>query len=129
MPTLNNQNTIINVIVTLENNQPIFSYTDENNHPRSGDVIVTENAQIFYQLVDQTDKGLKFVGAAFSTPFDGVIDQVQVVNNGNTLQLNDNDQVIGNTEFRLILSNSTAEFGSHLLLSPDPQVVNRPGQN
>ena len=127
MPTLNNQNTIINVIVTLENNQPIFSYTDENNHPRSGDVIVTENAQIYYQLVDQTGKGLKFVGAAFSTPFDGVIDQVQVVNNGNTLQLNDNDQVIGNTEFRLILSNSTVEFGSHLLLSPDPQVVNRPG--
>ncbi|UJF21643.1 DP-EP family protein [Shewanella sp. OMA3-2] len=126
MSALNNQETIINVIVTLENNQPIFSYTDENNNPRSGDVVMTENGLISYNLIDKTARGLAFVGAAFSTPFDSVIDQVQVVNNGSTLQLSDSDQVIGNTEFRLILSNSTPGFSSHLLLSPDPEVINRP---
>ncbi|MCL1093109.1 DP-EP family protein [Shewanella kaireitica] len=107
--------------VTLKNNVPDFNYT-QNGLPVTGSVVANESEIIRYLLVDQTGKELKFIGAAFDTPFDNVIDNVNVSENGLELQLLDLDKTPGKTGFRFILSS----IGSNLLISsPDPQVVNR----
>jgi len=74
-----NASLMINVIVNLEQGEPTFSYQSTSGEPLpSGDITVTEASTITYRLIDKTGKGLKFVGAGFSTPFDGVIDAVTV---------------------------------------------------
>jgi hypothetical protein len=115
--------TFFNLTVTLENGEPFFSYTNHDGTPKSGDVIITKNCTITYQLIDQTGKGLRFVGAAFITPFDGIIDAVSICNNGSLIHLTDLDEVAGNTSFQFVLSNTSNTL---LVLSPDPEVVNHP---
>lgn len=115
---------MINVIVNLEQGEPTFSYQSTSGEPLpSGDITVTEASTITYRLIDNTGKGLKFVGAGFSTPFDGVIDAVTVSSDGQYLQLLDTDQTAGDTKFQFVLSNTT---NSLFVLSPDPQVKNEP---
>ncbi|EHR40937.1 MULTISPECIES: DP-EP family protein [Alishewanella] len=119
-----NASLMINVIVNLEQGEPTFSYQSTSGEPLpSGDITVTEASTITYRLIDNTGKGLKFVGAGFSTPFDGVIDAVTVSSDGQYLQLLDTDQTAGDTKFQFVLSNST---NSLFVLSPDPQVKNEP---
>lgn len=115
-----NTTTFFNLTVTLENGEPFFSYTNHDGTPKSGDVIITKNCTITYQLIDQTGKGLKFVGAAFMTPFDGIIDAVST--DGSLIHLTDLDEVSGNTQFQFVLSNTSNTL---LVLSPDPEVINR----
>ncbi|MBT1444080.1 DP-EP family protein [Shewanella sp. JM162201] len=105
----------ITVTVSLDDNQvPQFAY----NPP--GSVTVIENSQINYKLDDQTNKGLSFAGAAFATPFDRIIDAVEVT--PTLLTLTDTDAVIGTTGFRLLfnIAGSTLQLCSH-----DPQVINK----
>lgn len=107
----------IQVTVSLDaNNNPVFNYVPE------GDVVVTEaGTQIIYSLEDKTEKGLSFAGAAFLTPFDRVIDAVEILNE-TTLALYDTDAIVGKTGFRLVLNIA----GSTLqLCSPDPQIINK----
>jgi len=119
-----NASLMINVIVNLEQGEPTFSYQSTSGEPLpSGDITVTEASTITYRLIDNTGKGLKFVGAGFSTPFDGVIDAVTVSSDGQYLQLLDTDQTAGDTKFQFVLSNTT---NSLFVLSPDPQVKNEP---
>ncbi len=119
-----NASLMINVIVNLEQGEPTFSYQSTSGEPLpSGDITVTEASTITYRLIDNTGKGLKFVGAGFSTPFDGVIDAVTVSSDGQYLQLLDTDQTAGDTKFQFVLSNAT---NSLFVLSPDPQVKNEP---
>lgn len=119
-----NASLMINVIVNLEKGEPTFSYQSTSGEPLpSGDITVTEASTITYRLIDNTGKGLKFVGAGFSTPFDGVIDAVTVSSDGQYLQLLDTDQTAGDTKFQFVLSNAT---NSLFVLSPDPQVKNEP---
>lgn len=107
--------------VTLKNNEPDFNYT-QDGLPVTGSVVANTSEIISYQLIDQTGKDLKFIGAAFDTPFDNVIDNVNVSENGLELQLLDLDKTPGKTGFRFILSS----IGSNLLISsPDPQVINQ----
>lgn len=123
---MNNTNAslIINVTVSLEQGEPVFSYQSSSGEPLpSGDITVTEASTITYKLVDNTGKGLKFIGAGFNTPFDGIIDAVTVSSDGQYLQMLDTDQTAGTTKFQFILSNTS---NSLFILSPDPEVKNNP---
>ncbi|GGW66234.1 DP-EP family protein [Alishewanella tabrizica] len=123
---MNNTNAslIINVTVSLEQGEPVFSYQSASGEPLpSGDITVTEASTITYKLVDNTGKGLKFMGAGFNTPFDGIIDAVTVSSDGQYLQMLDTDQTAGTTKFQFILSNTS---NSLFILSPDPEVKNNP---
>ncbi|ARD20897.1 MULTISPECIES: DP-EP family protein [Shewanella] len=110
--------TFITVTVTIDKNEvPTFSYSNE-----TGSVEVSGESTITYLLDDLTDKGLKFVGAAFETPFDGVVDAVTTSSDGQIIQLMDLDKVVGTTKFQFVLTNTD---NSLLLLSEDPQVINK----
>lgn len=114
---------IIQVVVKLEQGEPIFSFQTADGQPCDGNVTVTEASTITYQLIDNTGKGLKFIGAGFTTPFDGIVDAVTLSSDGSLLQLIDLDRTPGNTKFQFVLSNSNNTL---LILSPDPEVINRP---
>lgn len=111
------------VVVNLENGEPVFNYQTTDGQPCDGDVTVTEAGTITYQLVDNTGKGLKFVGVGFITPFDGIIDAITVSSDGQLVQMLDLDRSAGSTKFQFVLTNSTNTL---MVLSPDPQVKNEP---
>ena len=123
MPNVQGKATMFNVTVILNaNNEPVFSYTNIDGSAVSGNMVVTQYGVISYQLIDKTGKGLKFVGAAFTTTFDGIIDATTISSDGNLIQLTDLNEVPGSTSFQFVLSNSANTL---LVLSPDPQVINR----
>ncbi len=115
---------LIKVLVYLENNEPVFSYQTSDGQPCDGDVTVTEAGTITYLLNDNTGKGLRFIGVGFLTPFDGIIDAVTVSSDGQLIQMVDLDRTAGCTKFQFVLSNASNTL---LVLSPDPEVKNRPG--
>lgn len=115
---------VIQVLVHLENGEPVFSYQTSSGQPLpDGDVTVTEAGTITYQLIDNTGKGLKFIGVGFTTPFDGIIDAITVSSDGQLVQMLDMDRSAGTTKFQFVLTNSTNTL---MVLSPDPQVKNDP---
>ncbi|MDP2714652.1 DP-EP family protein [Rheinheimera sp.] len=115
---------LIQVIVNLENGEPVFSYQTTGGQPLpNGDVTVTEAGTITYQLVDNTGKGLRFIGVGFVTPFDGIIDAITVSSDGQLVQMLDMDRSAGTTKFQFVLTNSTNTL---MVLSPDPEVKNDP---
>ena len=115
---------LMQVIVNLENGEPVFSYQTTSGQPLdNGDVTVTEAGTITYQLIDNTGRGLKFAGAGFVTPFDGIIDSISISADGMQLQMIDNDQTPGNSKFQFVLTNATNTL---LVISPDPEVKNFP---
>ncbi|WP_285163382.1 DP-EP family protein [Shewanella goraebulensis] len=108
----------VTVIVTVNlnvNGAPVFTYSDEN-------IVINEETTITYALTDNTGKGLKFNGVAFCNPFDGIIDSVNVINNGDSIELTDTDKIVGTTSFQFILTNTVNTL---LLVSADPQVINK----
>mgnify|MGYP001762228347 CR=1 FL=1 len=114
------QGPIIDVMITLGANQePKVTYLQEGE-VCTGSVVVTCGENITYRLVNSA--GYAFMGAGFLTPYDNIIDAVQVSADGQELILVDEDNVQGTTKFQLIFTNTT---NSLLLLSPDPQVVNK----
>lgn len=115
-----NQGPIIDVMITLDANQePKVTYL-QDDEVCTGSVVVTCGEDITYRLVNSA--GYAFMGAGFLTPYDNIIDSVQVSADGQELVLVDEDSVSGTTKFQLIFTNTT---NSLLLLSPDPQVVNK----
>ena len=115
-----NQGPIIEVMVTLDANQePKVTYL-QDGAVCTGSVIVTCGEDITYKLVNSA--GYAFMGAGFLTPYDNIIDSVLVSANGQELVLVDEDSVSGTTKFQLIFTNTT---NSLLLLSPDPQIINK----
>ena len=114
---------LVKVVVSLVNGEPAFNYLNSEGQQYDGDVTVTQAETITYQLIDDTGRGLKFAGAGFLTPFDGVIDSIEVSPDGMQLQMIDTDQTPGTTKFQFILTNSSNNL---FLISPDPQVVNEP---
>lgn len=114
---------LIQVVVHLENGEPMFTYQTTDGQPCAGDVTVTEAGTITYQLIDNTGKGLKFVGVGFTTPFDGIIDAVTVSSDGQLVQMLDLDRSAGSTKFQFVLTNSSNTL---MVLSPDPEVKNLP---
>ncbi|MCS4306895.1 hypothetical protein M2404_001220 [Rheinheimera pacifica] len=123
MASTQNSATFLQVIVDLENGEPVFSYKNSAGEPCSGDVTVTEASTVTYQLTDNTGKGLKFTGVGFLTPFDGIVDAVTVSSDGQLVQIVDLDKTEGQTKFQFVLSNATNTL---LVLSPDPEIKNRP---
>lgn len=113
----------IKVTVSLDNGTPIFKYTNAEGTECPGDVTVTGASTITYLLDDETGKGLKFVGAGFLTPFDGIIDAITLSSDGKLLQMIDLDHTSGTTKFQFVLTNSSNTL---MLLSPDPQIINDP---
>ncbi|WP_233081555.1 DP-EP family protein [Rheinheimera soli] len=114
------QGPIIEVMITLDANQePKITYL-QDGEVCSGNVVVTCGEDITYRLVNSV--GYAFMGAGFLTPYDNIIDAVQVSADGQELVLVDEDSVSGTTKFQLIFTNSTNRL---LLLSPDPQVINK----
>lgn len=114
---------LMQVIVNLENGEPVFSYKNSAGQPCEGDVTVTEAGTITYQLVDNTGKGLKFAGVGFTTPFDGIIDAITVSSDGMYVQMLDLDRTPGETKFQFVLTNTTNTL---MVLSPDPEIKNDP---
>ncbi|GAA0559601.1 DP-EP family protein [Rheinheimera aquimaris] len=114
---------LMQVIVNLENGEPVFSYKNSAGQPCEGDVTVTEAGTITYQLVDNTGKGLKFAGVGFTTPFDDIIDAITVSADGQYVQMLDLDRTPGQTKFQFVLTNTTNTL---MVLSPDPEVKNDP---
>ena len=111
---------ILQVQISLNSESvPQFTYWIDGKLS-DGSVIVEQSEAITYQLINS--EGFSFVGAGFITPFDGVIDAVTVSEDGQELVLEDHDSVAGVTKFQLIVRNNRNAL---LLLSPDPQVVNR----
>lgn len=115
-----NKGPIIEVMITLDQNQEPKVTFMQDKAVTSGNVVVTCGEDITYKLVNSP--GYAFFGAGFLTPFDKIIDSVQVLEGGQELVLVDEDNVAGTTKFQLIFTNTT---NSLLLLSPDPQVVNK----
>lgn len=114
------QGPVIEVMITLDANQePKVTYL-QDGAVCTGSVVVTCGEDITYRLVNSA--GYAFMGAGFLTPYDNIIDAVQVSADGQELVLIDEDSVKGTTKFQLIFTNTT---NSLLLLSPDPQIVNR----
>ena len=113
----------IKVTVSLDIGTPIFKYTNGEGTECPGDVTVTGASTITYLLDDETGKGLKFVGAGFLTPFDGIIDAITLSSDGKLLQMVDLDHTSGTTKFQFVLTNSSNTL---MLLSPDPQIINDP---
>ncbi|MBU0913180.1 MAG: DP-EP family protein [Gammaproteobacteria bacterium] len=114
------QGPIIEVMITLDANQePKVTYL-QDGEVCTGSVVVTCGEDITYKLVNSA--GYAFMGAGFLTPYDNIIDSVQVSADGQELVLVDEDSVSGATKFQLIFTNTT---NSLLLLSPDPQVINK----
>lgn len=114
------QGPVIEVMITLDTNQePKVTYLQEGE-VCTGSVVVTCGEDITYRLVNSA--GYAFMGAGFLTPYDNIIDAVQVSADGQELVLVDEDNVAGTTKFQLIFTNTT---NSLLLLSPDPQVINK----
>ncbi|QLE85263.1 DP-EP family protein [Shewanella sp. Scap07] len=98
-----------------------FLYVDEKGNPTDGTVIVTTGEIITYKMAS-SDINYSFVGAGFITPCDGVIESTCVSSDGQTLELQDEDSVVGKTSFQLIIK---CPQSANWLLSPDPQVINR----
>jgi hypothetical protein len=121
MSNTQGQAILFNLTIILDNDVPIFTYTNLDGTEVCGNVVINQYSTISYQLIDQTGKGLKFVGAAFTTPFDKIIDAITISSDGSLIQLTDLDKTPGNTGFQFVLSNSNNTL---LVLSPDPQVVN-----
>lgn len=114
------QGPVIEVMITLDANQePAVTYLQEGE-VCTGSVVVTCGEDITYKLVNSA--GYAFMGAGFLTPYDNIIDSVQVSADGQELVLVDEDSVAGTTKFQLIFTNTT---NSLLLLSPDPQIINK----
>lgn len=111
----------VKVTVALENGEPVFTYTNAEGSECPGDVTITAASTITYLLDDQTGKGLKFVGAGFLTPFDGIIDALTLSSDGAILQMIDLDHTSGTTKFQFVLTNTNNTL---LLLSPDPEIIN-----
>ncbi|RPA55719.1 DP-EP family protein [Shewanella vesiculosa] len=123
MPNTQGQATFFNLTVTLgDNNVPVFTYTNFDGSPVCGNVVINQYSTISYQLIDKTGKELKFVGAAFTTAFDKIIDAITISSDGTLIQLTDLDETPGNTGFQFVLSNTSNTL---LILSPDPEVINR----
>jgi hypothetical protein len=115
-----NQGPVIEVSVVLNaEQQPVITYS-QNGQPVSGNVVVNCGENITYQLVGDT--GFSFLSAGFLTPFDQIIHSVLVSGDGQQLTLIDDDCVAGTTKFQFIFTNTTNNL---LLLSPDPQVINK----
>lgn len=112
---------VLTLTITLNGeSEPQFNYT-KASQPATGSLVVNQATTIRYELEDSTGKGLKFVSAAFATPFDKVIDKVTVLEGGRVIELTDIDSVAGKTGFSFVLSNTD---NSLMVLSPDPQIVN-----
>jgi hypothetical protein len=123
MSNTQGQATFFNLTVILDNDVPIFTYTNLDGTAVCGNVVINQYSTISYQLIDKTGKGLKFVGAAFTTPFDKIIDAITISSDGSLIQLTDLDETPGNTGFQFVLSNSSNTL---LVLSPDPEIINHP---
>jgi hypothetical protein len=122
MSNTQGQATFFNLTVILDNDEPKFIYTNLDGTEVCGNVVINQYSTISYQLIDKTGKGLKFVGAAFTTPFDKIIDAITISSDGTLMQLTDLDETPGNTGFQFVLSNSSNTL---LVLSSDPQIINR----
>lgn len=114
--------TLVRVMVEMQGDEPVFSYMDAQGNPSDGNVCVVKAGTITYQLQDNTDKGLKFVGLGFLTPFDGIVDAVTVSSDGSIINVVDLDRTPGTTSFQFVLTNTDNTL---MLLSPDPQIKNR----
>lgn len=122
MSNIYGQAQYIKVTVKLENGEPVFTYTDAEGTECPGDMTITAASTITYLLDDQTGKGLKFVGAGFLTPFDGIIDAMTLSSDGSLLQMVDLNHTPGTTKFQFVLTNTSNTL---MLLSPDPEIINR----
>lgn len=120
----------ITLTVTLNNEVervPLFNYTQNENGlsvPSTGSFVVNQPTTIRYYLIDKTEQGLEFTGAAFTNPFNNVVDRVEIGQDdrGSYIDLIDSDAIAGKTGFRFLLSNKRNNLS---VMSPDPEIINR----
>lgn len=118
----------IDLIVTVnKQKQAHFAYTQQGTDC-DGNVELTENTTITYQLKHKkkTPKGLRLIGAGFTNPFDAHVKSVSVSQDGQSISLKNNIENLGVSKYQFMLTSNDSNL---VLLSPVPEVVNRPGQN
>ncbi|PIW62343.1 DP-EP family protein [Shewanella sp. CG12_big_fil_rev_8_21_14_0_65_47_15] len=118
-------NAPIELMVTLDSQKQAQFHYAQAGIECDGNVELTENATITYQLVPQptSPKGLRLTGAGFTNPFDGHIETVSVSADGQSIQLQNNIQNSGVSKYQFIFA---TEENDLLLVSPDPEITNRP---
>ncbi len=120
----------IDVSITIDSQKvPQFTYYEPGNptplSKKECVIDVTGPTVIFYKLInlDLAPRGLKFIGAGFTKPFENIIENAYVSDDGSTLVLEDLCQDAGKTGFHLLLK---CDENSLVIMSPDPQVINIP---
>ena len=114
----------IEMRVTLDKNkQAQFNYAQSGTFC-DGNVELTENTTITYQLVNEANspKRLRLTGAGFTNAFDGHIEVVTVSSDGQSISLQNNIQNLGVSKYQFIFESDENDL---LLVSPDPQVINK----
>ncbi|WP_179024427.1 DP-EP family protein [Shewanella sp. Scap07] len=115
----------IRLIVTVDQaKQAHFKYK-QSGIECDGNVELNESTTISYRLVHRarTPLGLKIVGAGFTNPYDAHIEEVTISDDGQQIFLRNNIENEGVSKFQFIFSSDDSNL---LLVSPDPQVKNRP---
>ncbi|WP_144212490.1 DP-EP family protein [Shewanella donghaensis] len=89
-----------------------------------GNVELFENTTITYRLKHnkRTPKGLRIEGAGFTNPYDAHIERVSISRDGQSISLDNNIENKGVSKFQFIFNSEETDL---LLVSPDPQVINR----
>lgn len=110
----------INVIVTYE--QTTFLY---NGSPKCL-LVVQQNTSIRFKLDSATADNYRFAGVIFDNPNDPDIGKVSIKNQATELKIKDTYcQHADEISFRIVLT----PLNTHeCIVSPDPQVLNRPPQ-
>ncbi|WP_417354656.1 DP-EP family protein [Gallaecimonas pentaromativorans] len=121
---------LVNVIVDIDNNTGNCSFKYYLFNPNNPDNPVGEETStitvngpsvIIYNLY-KAPEGMHFLGAASKTPYNGVIEQAFVNPTGSQIILEDLHVMEESASIHLIIGNSSNKL---LLMSPDPQVINK----
>ncbi|WP_434938978.1 DP-EP family protein [Shewanella sp. HL-SH8] len=111
----------INVTVTYQ--PPSFLY---NGSPKC-QLVVQEDTSIRFILDTATASNYRFAGVIFGNPNDPDIGKVSIKNQATELKIHDTYcQHTDDISFRIVL---TPLNTNECIVSPDPQVLNRPPKN
>lgn len=115
----------VGVTITVTGSPPVYTFSYSGGSDGKGNVTVTQETDVGYQLSDSTQKlGFRWVGALFLNPGDSDIGRIKLSEKGSLMLIRDRYCSPSDTiSFRLV-----AQYGSSLspVISPDPQIINKP---
>lgn len=119
--------------ITVDNNKDglkfTYSYNNQGFDPCKNSIDVSQKSILVFQIKHSTftPKGLKFAGIVKQNPFNEIIDKVIISEDGQQLLLEDlHTEINAECHFQILFS---ADEFSSLLLTPDPQIINKRTHN